>query len=165
MTREFKEKFLPREIDCWRQLNHPNLVRILGHYETLKYVFLSMEYGTKGDLLTHVQTYGPISEKQGRLWLRQILYGVGYMHSLGISHRDLKLENIIVFDDNLVKVGDFGFARKMDGFLSSTYCGSKSYSAPEILIGRPYSPFKSDVWSIGVIGFGILCFINRTFKL
>ena len=37
--------------------------------------------------------------------------------------------------------------------LSDTYCGSKSYSAPEILSGRPYNPFKSDVWSIGVISF------------
>ena len=152
VTQEFKEKFLPREIDCWRQLNHPNLVRILGHYEALDYVFLSMEYGEKGNLLSYVQRYSALHEPLARVWLKQIIKGVSHMHSLGISHRDLKLENIIIFGDGSVKVTDFGFSRRVYGY-SETYCGSKSYSTPEILMGKSYTPFKADVWSIGVIGF------------
>lgn len=62
VTKDFRDKFLPCEIDCWRQLRHPNLVRILGHYEAMKYVFLSMEYGEKGDLLAFVQKNDPQPE-------------------------------------------------------------------------------------------------------
>lgn len=156
VTTDFREKFLPREIDCWRQLHHPNLVRILGHYEALKYVFLSMEYGERGDLLAYVQKNGPVPGGQARNWLRMIIHAVGHMHSLRIAHRDLKLENCILFEGGVVKVADFGFARKVASNPSQTYCGSKSYSPPEILMGHPYNPFKADVWSIGVIGFIIV---------
>ncbi|GMT14624.1 hypothetical protein PFISCL1PPCAC_5921, partial [Pristionchus fissidentatus] len=70
--------------------------------------------------------------------------------------RDLKLENIIIFSPTTVKIADFGFARRMDNDLSVTYCGSKSYSAPEILSGQPYNPYKADVWSMGVIAYVIV---------
>ncbi|CAI4232932.1 unnamed protein product [Auanema sp. JU1783] len=153
ITYDFRTKFLPREIECWKRLHHPNLVHILGHYETIECVFLAMEYGSRGDLLTYVQNHGPLPEYRARDWLLQILNGVAYMHSLKIVHRDLKLENIIIFSDSLIKISDFGFSKMVSNDYSRTYCGSKSYSAPEILLGQPYNPFKADVWSIGVIAY------------
>uniref|UniRef100_A0A1I7XPH0 Protein kinase domain-containing protein n=1 Tax=Heterorhabditis bacteriophora TaxID=37862 RepID=A0A1I7XPH0_HETBA len=125
VTDEFRNKFLPREIECWNRLIHPNLVRMLGYYRAKDHVFLTMEFGCGGDMN-------------------------------GIAHRDLKLENIILFPNQGIKISDFGFARVVGDHLSQTYCGSRSYSAPEILIGEPYSPYKADVWSVGVIGFIIV---------
>ena len=75
---------------------------------------------------------------------------VCYLHRLGIAHRDLKLENLLIDDQFNVKICDFGFA-KLDSNPSSTFCGSKAYAAPEILAGQEYSPTKADVWAIGVI--------------
>lgn len=65
---------------------------------------------------------------------------------MGMAHRDLKLENIMVFHERMVKLGDFGFAKSVGRTLSNTHCGSKAYSAPEILAGEQYNPYKSDVW-------------------
>ncbi|KHJ76822.1 hypothetical protein OESDEN_23558, partial [Oesophagostomum dentatum] len=94
------------------------------------------------------------------IWVSQVISAVHYMHVRGIVHRDLKLENIVIFpEEGIIKISDFGFAKSVsvdDGGLSETYCGSKSYSAPEILKGEPYNPYKSDVWSVGVIAFVIV---------
>ncbi|RCN38442.1 hypothetical protein ANCCAN_15649 [Ancylostoma caninum] len=51
VTEEFRSKFLPREIECWKRLNHPHLVRILGHYEAMQHVFLTMEFASGGDMV------------------------------------------------------------------------------------------------------------------
>ena len=75
------------------------------------------------------------------------------MHTSGVAHRDLKLENIMLdATHEHLKVGDFGFAREVrQGDLSRTFCGSLVYAAPELLRHEDYCPFCSDVWSLGVI--------------
>ncbi|GMS84071.1 hypothetical protein PENTCL1PPCAC_6246, partial [Pristionchus entomophagus] len=156
VTTEFRTKFLPREIECWEKLRHPHLIKLLYRDEIGGRVFLFMEYGPGGDMLAHVQKNGPVHEATASLWMRQIISGISYMHKLGLVHRDLKLENIIIFSPTTVKIADFGFARRMGNDLSVTYCGSKSYSAPEILSGQPYNPYKADVWSMGVIAYVIV---------
>lgn len=66
--------------------------------------------------------------------------------------RDLKCENILLDNDNNVKVSDFGFSRRqLTDQLSKTYCGSAAYTAPEILQGIPYKGTQGDIWSLGVI--------------
>ncbi|PAV89328.1 hypothetical protein WR25_05566 [Diploscapter pachys] len=155
VTKEFKDKFLPREIDLWKNLVHDSLIRVLGHYTSANHVFLSMECG-ETDVLHYVQAHGPVPENKARVWMHQIVSGVNYMHRKGVAHRDLKLENLILCKDR-VKIGDFGFCTNMiPGQLSNTFCGSKSYSSPEVLLGIPYDPFKADVWSVGVIAFIIV---------
>ena len=68
------------------------------------------------------------------------------------SLRDLKCENVLLDSSNMVKVSDFGFARKvLGGELSKTFCGSAAYAAPEILQGIPYYGPAYDIWSMGVI--------------
>uniref|UniRef100_A0A0M3IVQ4 Protein kinase domain-containing protein n=1 Tax=Ascaris lumbricoides TaxID=6252 RepID=A0A0M3IVQ4_ASCLU len=108
--------------------------------------------------LTYVQENGAQSERLTQNWMCQLISAVRYMHMRWIAHRDLKLENILLFADKSVKIADFGFCRevKSEADMSFTFCGSKAYSAPEILLGRAYPPFKADVWSLGVIAFVIV---------
>ncbi|CAI2345499.1 unnamed protein product [Caenorhabditis sp. 36 PRJEB53466] len=140
LTADVKTKFLPREISCWRKLKNPFIVGLHAQYEAQNMIFLSMEERR-------------IEESKAGRFMSQLMRGLQYMHTKQIAHRDIKLENIILFDD-CVKLSDFGFVRTVDSqTVSHTFCGSKSYSAPELLRGIGYNPFLSDVWSLGVVGF------------
>ena len=81
--------------------------------------------------------------------------GVKYLHGVGICHRDLKLENILIDDRNNVKIIDFGFsvctAEKLRMF-----CGTPSYMAPEIIQKKEYQGQKTDIWALGIILFVML---------
>lgn len=105
-----------------------------------------------------------------RLFL-ELITGINYLHNNGIVHRDIKCENLLIDCNGFLKVADFGFARSItDTDLSSTFCGSTVYTAPEILSGaNAYNPRLSDIWSCGVVLFimltGGLPFSRRQLKL
>ena len=100
-------------------------------------MYMVLEYADGGDALKHIQSTGAISEDRARLWTSQVASAVSYMHDLDIAHRDLKLENLLIDASDNIKLCDFGFVREAaPGELSQTYCGSKSYAAPEILQAR-----------------------------
>jgi serine kinase len=113
-----------------------------------------LEYLDEGDALSHIQKTGAVSEALARSWLVQITGAVRYMHDRNVSHRDLKLENLLLTDHGMtIKLCDFGFVKEVANSeeLSQTFCGSKAYAAPEILKGQPYDPKKGDIWAMGVI--------------
>ena len=150
--KDYQHKFMPRELELWPKLQHPNIVKLHEVFEDSHRVFMVLDYAEHGDALKYIQAVGAISEQLARSWTFQICDAVRYMHDQNIAHRDLKLENLLLDGDRNIKLSDFGFIRQMKpNHYSSTFCGSKSYAAPEILTGRPYNPKKSDVWAIGVI--------------
>ena len=121
-------------------------------------IYMILEYANGGDMLTYIQnSVNPMSEKECKLWMKQLCNAVQYLHSRNVIHRDLKLENLLIDSSKNVKLCDFGFSKdlsKLSGDeLSKTYCGSKAYASPEILLGEPYDPKKADVWAVGVIFF------------
>ncbi|XP_071505434.1 testis-specific serine/threonine-protein kinase 4-like [Diadema antillarum] len=151
-------KFLPREIQVVKLLKHPNLICFLQSIETTSRVYLIMEIADNGDLLDFIKNNGAVPETQAGTWFHQLVDGMDYCHNLGVVHRDLKCENVLLNKNNVLKITDFGFARsKMKPpepgrtILSETYCGSYAYAPPEILRGIPYCPMLGDIWSMGVI--------------
>jgi len=96
---------------------------------------------------------------------RQICEGVDYLHSIGLAHRDLKLDNCVMTTSNVVKLIDFGTAtvfhypgKKLTK--ASGIVGSDPYLAPEVLADETYDPRKTDVWSVAII---FMCMILRRF--
>lgn len=149
---DYQNKFLPRELKLWPKLRHRHLVALKEWFEDARRVYMVLEYVEGGDTLRYIQGHGAVSEARARRWTRQTAEAVNYLHELDISHRDLKLENLLLTRNLDIKVCDFGFIKPESSMdLSRTYCGSKSYAAPEILLGQPYQPLKADSWALGVI--------------
>ncbi|KAI0239790.1 Nitrogen permease reactivator protein, partial [Massospora cicadina] len=98
-------------------------------------------------------------------YFQQLLSGVNYLHTLGIAHRDLKIDNLCLDQNMRLKIIDFGFAtyfRNPDNTerLSTGICGSDPYVAPEVLLDSHYDPSRADVWSLGII---YICMVSRSF--
>ncbi|XP_028163813.1 testis-specific serine/threonine-protein kinase 3-like isoform X1 [Ostrinia nubilalis] len=158
--RDYLTKFLPRELDVLIRINHPHVVHVSNIFQRRAKYFIFLRFAENGDLLDFLTQNGPVPENQSRLWMRQIISGIYYIHTLNIAHRDLKCENILITANYNVKITDFGFARivrqRDRDVLSETYCGSLSYAAPEVLKGVPYLPKMADMWSIGIILYTML---------
>ena len=89
--------------------------------------------------------------------LLQVAKGIQILHEHGIAHLDIKLENIMVNNWDQIVIIDFGFAELgQPGNLIDRFCGSFAYVSPEQIVQRPYDPFKSDIWSYGVLAFATL---------
>ena len=95
---------------------------------------------------------GGVSEAKALEFFEQICKGVAALHRRSIIHRDIKLQNVIVFSEERVKIGDFGVSRKLNELLplAETMVGTPVYMAPEQCAGRPYDQ-KVDVWSLGCL--------------
>lgn len=160
--KDFVNKFLPRELEVLRRINHDNIVVSADIMEFPTKVFIIMEMAENGDLLDYVKKNGNRPDTEAKRLFGDIARGMDYLHGLEIVHRDLKCENLLLFKNNKVKIADFGFGRScVDDqgrkILSETYCGSAAYAAPEILKGTKYNPKAYDMWSVGVILFIIIC--------
>ena len=104
-----------REIMIHRQLQHKHVVQFMTYFEDLNFVHILLELCPNKTLL-HVNKYRKaISETEVRYYVRQILLGLQYIHSRGIIHRDLKLGNMFISSQMLVKIGDFGLATTFEG--------------------------------------------------
>lgn len=115
------------------------------------YIVLELVQG--GLLFDICQLVGGLGEEGGRYFFKQMLNSIDYMNSMKVSHRDLKLENILVDCDLTLKIADFGYAsfQKVDNL--SSYRGTFTYMAPEIKEGKQYNGLKVDLFSAGVILF------------
>ncbi|RKP23880.1 kinase-like domain-containing protein, partial [Syncephalis pseudoplumigaleata] len=147
-----------REVEHWRRLNHPHIVRLYELLTTESKIYLAMEYAARGDLLLWVNKVGRPTLGDTRKWFRQTADAVAYLHRRNLVHRDLKLENILLDEQLDVKLIDFGFTREFDQRrMLESYCGSMAYAAPEMISGQRYSGPEADIWSLGVILFTLLC--------
>ncbi|XP_013421518.1 testis-specific serine/threonine-protein kinase 1 [Lingula anatina] len=150
--RDFLARFLPRELEIIQKLDHPNIIKTFDIMEFGQKVFISMEIAGHGDLLEFIRLRGAIPEETAKIMFLEFVDAVDYLHCNGVTHRDLKCENILIDVHNNIKLSDFGFARTFtDGEFSRTFCGSAAYAAPEILQGHPYNMPAYDIWSMGVV--------------
>ncbi|KAI8871936.1 Pkinase-domain-containing protein [Ramicandelaber brevisporus] len=149
-----KEIRILREIALGQLLRHPNIVRVIEyHVQTTRY-YIFTEYVNGQQLLSFILHNGKLKEKLARGMIRQLCSALDYLHRNSVVHRDLKIENILVTDDNLVKLIDFGLSNLYSPRSQlNTFCGSLFFAAPELLHQWPYTGPEIDVWSLGVVLF------------
>jgi len=96
-----------------------------------------------------------MKEDETRQIFVQILSAISYLHSNGITHNDIKDENVILVEDDApavnVKIIDFGSACKHQNITTREFCGSEDYASPEVVRNQKYSLVKQDIWSLGVL--------------
>ncbi|XP_050436843.1 testis-specific serine/threonine-protein kinase 3-like [Adelges cooleyi] len=153
-SKDYVTKFLPRELDILRKINHPYIIYTHSILQRKAVLFVFMAYAGKGELLQYIIREGPLKEGQTRVWFRQLALAIQYLHTMDIVHRDIKCENILITNHFTVKLTDFGFSKivnRAKKINCSTYCCSVAYAPPEVLGARPYDGKASDIWSLGVV--------------
>ena len=146
-----------RQVQFLSGLSHPSLLKIHAFYEDHLNYYIVMDHVNQGDLFERLRVSQKFCETCTSQIMRQIFSALAYLHSKGMAHRDIKLENILLEENGpelLVKVIDFDTAVQLDGSIISELRGSLPYVAPEV-IERGYNE-KCDVWSAGVAMFAML---------
>ena len=133
---------MKREIEILEILNYPNIVKLYEIIDTPKHVHLAMEYIGGTSLHGYLKRIPNrrLDEPEARRIFKQVLHGIEYCHNKNVTHRDLKLENILLDDNNNVKIIDFGFGTCFSHDKKvKLFCGTPSYMAPEIVNRVEYS--------------------------
>ncbi|XP_045777357.1 serine/threonine-protein kinase NIM1-like isoform X2 [Maniola jurtina] len=159
---EYARRNLHREPRVMAKLRHPCIAAL---YETMMHgprLYVVMEAAGGGDLCALVLAARGaargLPEPRARALAAQLVSAVRHMHCRGVVHRDLKMENIMLDSTKqFIKIVDFGLSNVWSaGGALRTPCGSLEYAAPELFVdGRRYGP-EVDLWSIGVIVYGMV---------
>lgn len=148
-----------REISVMSMVKHPNSLELYEVMASKSKIYFVMEYAKGGELFNKISK-GKLSENMARKYFQQLISAVDFCHSKGVYHRDLKPENLLLDENGVLKVSDFGLSafaasRHQDGLLHTT-CGTPAYVAPEVINRRGYDGAKADIWSCGVILYVLL---------
>jgi len=133
---------IKREISVMKMVNHPNIIQLYEVMATKKKIYFVIEYAKGGELFQKIAKGGKVKEEIAHKYFRQLINAVDFCHSRGIYHRDLKLENLLLDENDNLKVTDFGLSALIgsdhqDGLLHTT-CGTPAYVAPEVLSKKGY---------------------------
>jgi len=143
------QKNLEKEINLLQRIKHKCIVQLYDVVYTDQWVFLVMELANEGEMPDK-----GLPEKVAKLYLYQVCHALCYLHDLGITHRDLKPQNILMNTEGMEKcamVCDFGLAKLTpNSSLMNTICGTRLYMAPEVMQGGSYTR-RVDMWSFGCI--------------
>jgi serine/threonine-protein kinase len=158
---DIKARFL-REAQTAAQLNHPNIVDIYAVGEAEGLVFFVMAYITGDNLAKRLHDHGALSIDETRRTLRDVADALAYAHERGVIHRDIKPDNILIDQGSgRPMVTDFGIARAAgegDSRLTATgiAIGTPTYMSPEQAAGERTIDGRSDLYSLGILGYQML---------
>lgn len=154
---DFNKRF-DQEAKTQALLQHPNIIQVTDFIKENDQFFMVMEH-VEGKGLDELIQDKKISEDEMLSIFKDVLKGLGHAHSKGIIHRDIKPSNIMITQDNTAKIMDFGIAmltsEKRDGDL--VVAGTPPYMSPEQITQPGEMDHRSDIYSLGILMFQILC--------
>uniref|UniRef100_A0A3B4DPD0 non-specific serine/threonine protein kinase n=1 Tax=Pygocentrus nattereri TaxID=42514 RepID=A0A3B4DPD0_PYGNA len=160
-----KRRDVMNEISILSILQHHNIIAYFNHFLDKNTLLIELEYCNGGNLYDKInQQKGKLFTEEVVIWyLYQIASAVAHIHKAGVLHRDIKTLNIFLTKTNLIKLGDYGLAKKLDSeySMAETCVGTPYYMSPELCQGVKYN-FKSDIWAMGCVIFELLT-LTRTF--
>ena len=156
---EMMKRFV-HELRYSRKITHRNVIRIFDFVSLGGNYAISMEYFPSHTLGAEMAKHKPLPFSKTNSWARDMANGMAVAHQVGIIHRDLKPANILINEEGLLKIVDFGVAAAAssgDTQLTKTgyVIGSPKYMAPEQILGKKVD-HRADIYSIGVIVYEML---------
>lgn len=140
-----------------KKIRHSNIIRLLEVFESSKHLLMVMEYAGKGDLLHFLRKCGRLEEDNARYIFKSIIYGLAHCHCRSVLHRDIKLDNILLDNDNGIKICDFGVSKIIGKETTvNEQCGTPAYIAPEVISNKGYEAYYPDIWSAGVLLYAMI---------
>lgn len=158
-----KKAAFQKEVEIMKDLDHPNICKLLETYEQGRFMFFVMEYCEGREVFDRIMEHGMISEDTTADIVKQAASALKYAHLRGIAHRDMKPENICFcskdVDNNTIKVIDWGLGFYFGQARMNSAVGSLTYAAPEVLEAREMDGYTCacDLWSLGVVTYVMLC--------
>uniref|UniRef100_A0A8C2H4C9 Mitogen-activated protein kinase kinase kinase kinase n=1 Tax=Cyprinus carpio TaxID=7962 RepID=A0A8C2H4C9_CYPCA len=145
---------IQQEIFMVKECTHHNIVAYFGSYLCREKLWICMEYCGGGSLQDIYHVTGPLSELQIAYVCRETLQGLGYLHSKGKMHRDIKGANILLTDNGDVKLADFGVAAKITATMAKrkSFIGTPYWMAPEVAAVEKNGGYNHlcDIWAVGI---------------
>lgn len=140
------------EVNSLTKLDHPNVIRLYDFFVEDDNMFLVLEYCSGGTLEERISNKRDMPNEEKISICSQIVSALKYCYDMSIAHQDIKTSNVLFDENGRIKVADFG----LSGFIKdnaniNTHKGTLNYLAPEICQKRSFNPFKSDIWSLGVL--------------
>lgn len=147
------------ERDVLALVDHPFLVKMYYAFETSRRLYFVQEFCRGGELFRLMETERMLMEDPAKFYICEIVCALEYLHSLNIVYRDLKTENIMLDEEGHIKLIDFGLSKIFESdeeHLTTTFCGTVEYMAPEVVIKNPGHGKPADWWSLGIFTFDLL---------
>ena len=150
-------ELVKKEISILKLVKHRYIVQLYEILQTAQHIFIIMEYCEGKEILDYILTKNRLSELEGLKYFQQLINCLFYLHSQNIAHRDVKIDNMLLDKNRDLKLIDFGLSTKYsDDDLLDQPCGTVVYAAPEVLEGKEYHGMLADVWSSGIVLYGML---------
>lgn len=148
-------KSTQQEVKVLKKLDHPNIIKIHETFELKtnddNYYVIIMDYCNNGDLLTYALKKLFSSEIEKKKIIYGLLDAIRYLHSKGISHGDIKSENVLLDSNYSPKLCDFGFCRTTKYAGNESKNGTLYYAAPELFTKGKFDTKKADIWAVGIM--------------
>jgi len=148
---EYTEELI-REISLMKVLFNEHIVRYIGTERDDSHLFIFLEYVPGGSIASVVHKFGKFGEALVKAYTRQILVGLAYLHDHEIMHRDIKGANILISNDGVIKLADFGASKRITEMMTQNDCmslkGTPYWMAPEVIMQSGHGR-SADIWSVG----------------
>uniref|UniRef100_A0A0D9V8F1 non-specific serine/threonine protein kinase n=1 Tax=Leersia perrieri TaxID=77586 RepID=A0A0D9V8F1_9ORYZ len=159
ITKENKISYVKMERIVLDQLDHPGVIRLFFTFQDTYSLYMALESCEGGELFDQIVRKGRLPEDEARFYAAEIVDILEYLHSVGLIHRDVKPENLLLTSDGHIKIADFGSVKptkdtpikvlpNSTNERACTFVGTAAYVPPEVLNSAP-ATFGNDLWALG----------------